>query len=276
MATHPAGGEHDLHWGFNELDRPRQINGIKRRPFGAGIHSNVQAMAKLGQLYLQGGRWGEQQLIPESFVRLATSQAQGIGELPVKDGFVWTTGASRHYGLLWWNNSDGVMDGVPRDAYWSWGLHESFIIVVPSLNLVAVRAGDTGWAPRDDPKREDGHNNIVGPFLLPICQSVASQPVSESSAAARSEPDIHAPYPQSSHIPGATFSDLILEKNVSGPSYACSARTTRSACTYPAADSLCGTATRTRATTQPSIRKPESPSKRFTITRPILRTSFCP
>ena len=217
----PRDGKHDLHWGFNNLDRPRQINGINRRPFGAGIHSNVQAMAKLGHLYLQGGRWGGQQLIPESFVRLATSQAQGIEDLPVKDGFVWTTGASRHYGLLWWNNSDGAIDGVPRDAYWSWGLHESFIIVVPSLNLVAVRAGDTGWAPRDDPKREDGHKNIVGPFLVPICQSVISQPISEGSAAARSEPDNHAPYLQSSHIPGATFSDLILEKNRSGPNYAC-------------------------------------------------------
>jgi hypothetical protein len=30
------GGEHDLHWGFNNLDRPHQLNGINRRPFGAG------------------------------------------------------------------------------------------------------------------------------------------------------------------------------------------------------------------------------------------------
>jgi hypothetical protein len=40
----PRGGEHDLHWGLNNLDRPRQINGINRRPLGAGIHFNLTKM----------------------------------------------------------------------------------------------------------------------------------------------------------------------------------------------------------------------------------------
>ena len=62
--------------------------------------------------------------------------------MPVEDGLLWSAGASSHYGLLWWNNNDGKIDGVPRDAFWSWGLKESFIIVIPSLDLVAVRAGD--------------------------------------------------------------------------------------------------------------------------------------
>jgi CubicO group peptidase (beta-lactamase class C family) len=147
----PRGGEHDLHWGFNNLDRPQQLMGIKRRPFGAGIHCNVQAMAKIGYLYLQRGRWEGRQIIPESFASLATCQAKGIDKLPVKDGLLWSAGASRHYGLLWWNNSDGAMDGVPRDAYWSYGLKESFIIVVPSLDLIAVRAGDFSAPPNSSP-----------------------------------------------------------------------------------------------------------------------------
>jgi CubicO group peptidase (beta-lactamase class C family) len=189
----PRGGEHDLHWGFNNLDRPHELDGINRRPFGAGIHCNVQAMAKIGYLYLRRGCWGGRQIIPESFVGLATSQAEGIEKLPVKDGLLWSGRASAHYGLLWWNNSDGAIEGVPRDAYWSWGLKESFIMVVPSLDIVAVRAGDY-WAPRNDPKRKDSFNNIVKPFLLPICESVEYQ----------------GPCPQSTHIPRITFSDLIL------------------------------------------------------------------
>jgi len=85
----PRGGEHDLHWGFNNLDRPRQVSGLHRRPFGAGIHCNVQAMAKIGYLYLRRGRWHNEQIIPADFASLATSQAEGIDELPVQDGLLW-------------------------------------------------------------------------------------------------------------------------------------------------------------------------------------------
>ena len=42
-------------------------------------------------------------------------------------------------GLLWWNNGDAALAKVPRDAYWSWGLYDSLIVVVPSLDLVAAR-----------------------------------------------------------------------------------------------------------------------------------------
>jgi len=199
----PRGGEHDLHWGFNNLDRPHQLNGINRRPFGAGIHCNVQAMAKIGYLYLKGGRWRGRQIIPESFVCLAKNQAEGIDKLPVEDGLLWSGGASGHYGLLWWNNSDGAMDGVPHDAFWSWGLKESFIIVIPSLDLVIARAGDY-WAPRNDTTRQDSYNNILKPFLLPICESVVYT----------------GPYPQSVYIPRVSFTDLILDKEVTGDDYA--------------------------------------------------------
>ncbi len=168
----PTGGDHDLHWGFNYLDRPQQLNGINRRPFGAGIHCNVTAMAKMGYLYLRHGRWQGRQIIPEDFVATATTAAPGIGTLPVTDGLDWTAGAARHYGLLWWNNNDGAMSGVPRDAYWTYGMKDSIIAVLPSLDLVAVRAGEY-LAPSEDPKRGDTYNNLLKPFLLPICQSIA-------------------------------------------------------------------------------------------------------
>ena len=46
----------DLTW-RNNAYRPREIDGIKRREFGSGISANVDAMARLGYLYLRGGRW---------------------------------------------------------------------------------------------------------------------------------------------------------------------------------------------------------------------------
>ncbi len=193
----------DLFWGFNNLDRPRQIDGIPRRPFNAGIHANVQAMAKIGYLHLRRGRWEGQQIIPESFIDLARNPAPGITGLPVKeDTQNRFEGASNHYGILWWNNADGVLAGVPRDAYWSWGLKESLIVVIPSLELVIARAGRNGW-------QSDNWGSgylVIEPFIRPICESVAEHGAQ--------------PYPQSTYISGVTFGNLILAKDVNGPDYA--------------------------------------------------------
>ena len=63
---------------------------------------------------------------------------------PVHPGGTSTPNAPRHYGLLWWNNNDGSIGGVPQDAFWAWGLGEAIILVIPSLRLVVARAG-SGW-----------------------------------------------------------------------------------------------------------------------------------
>jgi CubicO group peptidase (beta-lactamase class C family) len=70
--------DEDLFWEFNNLDLPKEINGIPRRPFNAGIHANVQAMAKIGYLHLQRGRWGDQQIIHESFIDMARTTVPSI------------------------------------------------------------------------------------------------------------------------------------------------------------------------------------------------------
>ncbi|KPK43432.1 MAG: hypothetical protein AMJ65_05755, partial [Phycisphaerae bacterium SG8_4] len=87
--------------------------------------------------------------------------------LPVRDSAQYPN-ASDHYGLLWWNNGDGTLSGVPQDAYWSWGLYDSLIVIIPSLDIVVARAGSgwrSGW---------NGDYNVLKPFLEPICQSVAN------------------------------------------------------------------------------------------------------
>jgi CubicO group peptidase (beta-lactamase class C family) len=62
-------------------------------------------------------------------------------------GTIVHPGANRHYGLLFWNNGNGAMASVPSDAYWSWGLGDSFILVVPSKRLVVARAGPAWHSP---------------------------------------------------------------------------------------------------------------------------------
>jgi CubicO group peptidase (beta-lactamase class C family) len=126
--------------------RPQTLDGVPRREFGSGISTSVDVMAKVGLLLLNGGSWNGSRIVSSGCVQSLGVPASGLAGLPVKTSF--TPGASKHYGLLWWNNGDGAIANVPQDAFWSWGLNDSFILVVPSKGLVVSRAGthwQTGW-----------------------------------------------------------------------------------------------------------------------------------
>ena len=175
----------DIRW-RNHAYRPHELNGVKRREFGSGFHANVNAMARIGYLYLREGRWQDKQLIPAEFVhavRKPAPQTAGLPELDETHG-----NASDHYSLLWWNNGDGTIPGLPRDAYWSWGLYDSLILVIPSLDIVAARTGKS-W-----PRKSTEHYDVLKPFLGAIAQSTVAAP---NSAA---EPLPGAPYPPSPFI----------------------------------------------------------------------------
>ncbi|MHC4178683.1 MAG: serine hydrolase domain-containing protein, partial [Planctomycetota bacterium] len=182
----------DLVW-RNNAYRPRTIRVTKtskdvpRREFGSGISANVDAMARIGYLYLRGGRWKGKQIISREFVDTARTTLPGVVGLrerdPKKHG-----NASDHYGLLWWNNADGTLPKVPRDAFWSWGLYDSLIVVIPSLDVVVARAGKS-W------KRDGGgHYDVLRPFLGPIVASVKS-----------ATPRSAAPYPRSRVVTGVSW-----------------------------------------------------------------------
>jgi CubicO group peptidase (beta-lactamase class C family) len=179
----------DIVWRENAY-RPKQFEGVKRREFGSGFSANVQAMARLGYLYLQGGRWRGQQILAEEFVRLAGRPGKenaGLAEFDETHG-----NASEHYSLLWWNNGDGTIPGVPRDAFWSWGLYDSLVVVIPSLDLVIARAGPKGWA-----RTSTEHYDVLKPFLEPIVASIRDYETrGQTKATAPATP----PYPESSVI----------------------------------------------------------------------------
>ncbi len=153
----------DLTWRENSY-RPKEIDGIKRREFGSGISANVDAMARIGYLYLRQGRWRDEQIIPASFVEMARTVPRAVKGLPVVRTETYFN-ASDHYGLLWWNNADGTMARVPRDTYWSWGLYDSLIVVVPSLDIVAARAG------KSLNKARNSAYTSIEPFIEPIVLS---------------------------------------------------------------------------------------------------------
>jgi len=154
----------DLTWRSNSY-RPKEIEGIKRREFGSGISANVDAMARIGCLYLKRGRWRDEQIIGASFVGMVRTVPKAVKGLPVVKPESYFNAAD-HYGLLWWNNADGTMANVPRDTYWSWGLYDSLIVVMPSLDIVAARAG------KSLNKARNSSYAAIEPFIEPIALSV--------------------------------------------------------------------------------------------------------
>lgn len=159
--------------------RPKLLNGIPRREFGSGVHASVDAMARIGLMYGRAGRIVSRQVLPPDFVATLRQPIRKLKGLEVLKSDQYPN-ASDHYGLLWWNNGDGRIAGVPRDAFWSWGLYDSHIIVIPSLDLIVARAG----------KSMDGESGArperLAPFLRPLAQAV--DPVSSQ---------IRPPYPPS-------------------------------------------------------------------------------
>ncbi len=155
----------DLTWRKNSY-RPATIAGVARREFGAGIHANVDALARIGYLMLREGQWNGREILTRDYARSAPRTPPGHEQLPVRLPETYGNAAA-HYGLLWWNNADQTLAEVPADAFWSWGLYDSLIVVIPSLEIVAARAGQS-W------KREQGadHYQVLKPFLVPIAHSV--------------------------------------------------------------------------------------------------------
>jgi CubicO group peptidase (beta-lactamase class C family) len=195
----------DFVWRKNGY-RPAEIDGIPRREFGSGVSANVNALARIGLLYLRGGQWNGKRILPADFVAEARTEAKSIRGLEVAAGDPHT-GASDHYGFLFWNNADGALDEVPRDAFWSWGLYDSFIMVIPSLDIVVARAGPAqSWKRTPNAAPYD----VLRPFLGPIAAASGFRVPGKASVEANpaSGEKISSHYPASPVIAGIEWAPI--------------------------------------------------------------------
>lgn len=163
----------DIHWRNNVL-RPTSTS----RELASGIYANTNAMARVGLLFLRKGMWGDSRLLSEDFVTTVATPVAANASLNIQDVANFP-GATTNYGVLWWTNATGLLPNVPRDAFWAWGLGDSLIVVIPSLDIVAVRAGPqaaAGSSPGARVWNDDDWNGdyaVLAPFLDPIVRSVA-------------------------------------------------------------------------------------------------------
>jgi CubicO group peptidase (beta-lactamase class C family) len=162
----------DLVWRDNAFrSKTLSVDGVPvaRRELASGMRADVDSMARVGLLMLRRGVWRDQLLLSNAVVDKVHQPPAQIASAVNIDPTDFP-GATTNYGLLWWTNATGQMAGVPKDAYWAWGLHETFIIVVPSLDLVIARAGDHAWHPASEEWNAD--YAVLVPFLTPIIEAV--------------------------------------------------------------------------------------------------------
>ncbi|CAN5223375.1 hypothetical protein BH11PSE2_BH11PSE2_15790 [soil metagenome] len=92
---------------------------------GGSIQLSCRDMARLGQLYLNGGRWAGKQLIAPSYIRQAISPSQ----------------LAHHYGFLWWLNGTGRTPSAPKSMYMANGARGQFCFVLPEHDMVIATMG---------------------------------------------------------------------------------------------------------------------------------------
>lgn len=93
----------------------------------SGLFARTEDVAKLGQLYLQHGRWGEHQLIPAAYVARATSASVTT---PSEQNVDWRQG----YGYGFW---------MSRHGYRGDGAFGQFCLVLPEQDAVVAITGGT-------------------------------------------------------------------------------------------------------------------------------------
>jgi CubicO group peptidase (beta-lactamase class C family) len=140
---------------FEPLDIP--LPAWDRGPQGYYLGGNNMAMRprdllKIGVLYLDDGRHGDRQLVPEWWIReswrpVYRSPWNGMG-----------------YGHLWWTSDWGG-----EQVHSAWGYGGQFLVVVPRLDLAVVATSSLARAER-------GHNRRMRRFfdryVIPAFQSV--------------------------------------------------------------------------------------------------------
>ena len=107
-------------------------------------------MGKIGQVVLDEGRWGEDQVVTEEWIRESTRHHLDAGE------------GGEGYGYLWWRMEVPGPGGEPVTAIFANGWGSQFIVVFPALDLLVVTTGGNDYN-----GKHLAFAGILGRLLLP-------------------------------------------------------------------------------------------------------------
>jgi len=125
----PIGASTTWRW-FGYENAWTVIDGLKMKSVtggghsGGGIFISAEDMAKFGLLFLNNGKWKDQQLISEDWIEQATTPSK----------------PNPSYGYMWWLNKEGnrYWEGLSENIYYAAGFGGNFIVIDKEKNLVIV------------------------------------------------------------------------------------------------------------------------------------------
>ncbi len=124
----PIGASDDWHWegyenSYVDIDGEQMQSVSGGAHWGGGLFISSRDQARTGLLMSRRGRWGDQQLISESWIDASTAAAEIF---PI-------------YGYLWWLNTDrAYCPAAPETSYFALGHGRNVIWIDPALDLVVV------------------------------------------------------------------------------------------------------------------------------------------
>ncbi|UFH30765.1 beta-lactamase family protein [Chryseobacterium sp. C-71] len=122
----PLGMEQNADWSVDESGMEKTY---------CCIHSNSRDFAKLGQLFINDGKVGANQILNLDFIEQMRTPTKKSDEI---------------YGMGFWINNDN-----PIKHYYFLGLQGQYIIMIPEHKMVIVRTGSYNNLPKTDRGRPD-------------------------------------------------------------------------------------------------------------------------
>ncbi|WP_424004179.1 serine hydrolase domain-containing protein [Maribacter sp. IgM3_T14_3] len=115
---------------FGYDDAWTEIDGLQMKSVtggghsGAGIFISAEDMARFGMLFLNNGKWKNDQLISESWIKKATTPST----------------PNANYGYMWWLNKKGARhwEGLSENIYYAAGFGGNFIVIDKENDVVVV------------------------------------------------------------------------------------------------------------------------------------------
>ena len=125
----PIGASTTWRW-FGYENSWVNVDGVKMQSVSGGGHSgggifiNTEDHARFGLLFLNHGKWGEQQPISEEWIKMAITPSS----------------PEPNYGFMWWldPNDDSGLNRISNQAFYAAGFGGNYIIIEPDHNLVVV------------------------------------------------------------------------------------------------------------------------------------------
>ena len=118
-------------WRWHGYDHAwTEIDGIQMKSVtggghsGAGLFINTEDMARFGLLFLNNGKWKQERLISENWIKMAVSASE----------------PNANYGYMWWlnNKGDRHWEGLSENIYYAAGFGGNFIVIDKENDLVVV------------------------------------------------------------------------------------------------------------------------------------------